>query len=145
MEEREAGISLELRDGYEFVVDFQQEGVAPLLMDEPPPVGNGRGPSPSRLLAAAIADCLSASALFCLRKARIDVKGMRTTASATLVRNERGRLRVGGVRVKIVPVVAAEDVPRMQRCLELFEDYCVVTESVRGGIDVAVDVEAATA
>jgi len=29
----------------------------------------------------------------------------------------------------------------MKRCLELFEEYCTVTASVRGGIDVAVEVE----
>jgi hypothetical protein len=29
----------------------------------------------------------------------------------------------------------------MQRCLELFEDFCVVTQSVRAGINVEVDVE----
>jgi len=29
----------------------------------------------------------------------------------------------------------------MQRCLELFEDFCVVTQSVRAGIAVDVAVE----
>jgi hypothetical protein len=29
----------------------------------------------------------------------------------------------------------------MRRCLELFEDFCTVTQSVRGGIDVQVQVE----
>lgn len=34
-----------------------------------------------------------------------------------------------------------EDGERIGRCLELFEDLCVVTQSVRTGIDVQVAVE----
>ena len=50
-------------------------------------------------------------------------------------------MRVSGIRVLIEPVVVESEQPRMQRCLELFEDFCVVTQSVRAGINVEVDVE----
>jgi organic hydroperoxide reductase OsmC/OhrA len=109
-------------------------------VDEPPPLGAGHGPNASRLLAAAVGNCLSASALLCLRKARIDVRGMRTTVRSSMVRNEKGRLRIGTIRVDIEPVVSPADRERMSRCLELFEDFCVVTQSVREGIDVEVAV-----
>jgi uncharacterized OsmC-like protein len=134
-------VSMELQDGYRFGVDFQMDGVPGLVMDEPAPLGSGEGPSAARLLAAAIANCLSASALFCLRKARIDVNGMRTRATASMVRDERGRLRVGAVDVRIEPETTPADADRIGRCLELFEDYCVVTQSVRGGLPVTVDVK----
>jgi len=134
-------LTLELEDGYRFLVDFEQDGVAPLLMDEPEPLGDSTGPNAARLLAAAVGNCLSASALYCLRRARIDVHGMRTTVSASLGRNEAGRLRVNAVAVRIEPVVDEADRSRMHRCLELFEDFCVVTQSVRGGIDVDVIVD----
>ena len=141
----EADVSIELQQGYQFLVDFHMDGVPPLMMDEPAPLGAGQGPNAARMLAAAVADCLSASALFCLRKAHVAVKGMRTSASASLVRDERGRLRVGAIRVKIQPEVDPADISRIGRCLELFEDYCVVTQSVRSGLDVSVEVEPATA
>ncbi len=141
MEEKPIVTTMELQDGYRFLVHFDQEGVAPLLMDEPPPLGEAQGPSPARVLAAAIGNCLSASALFCLRKARVDVKGMRTTVETRLARNEAGRARVGGVTVRIAVDVSPEDRPRMGRCMGLFEDFCVVTQSVRGGIPVDVSVE----
>jgi len=32
------------------------------------------------------------------------------------------------------------EMPRQERCLEQFEDFCIVTESVRRGIPVAVTV-----
>lgn len=141
MDDDTSQISMELQKGYEFLVDFHQDGVAPLLADEPPPLGEGHGPGASKLLAAAVGNCLSASALFCLSKARVEVTNMRTTVSFTRVRNEENRLRIGAIRVEIKPEVAEEDIPRMKRCLELFEDYCVVTQSVRGGIDVVVEVQ----
>jgi len=137
----EVTVSMELLDGYRFGVDFQMDGVPPLVMDEPPPLGTGDGPNAARVLAAAIANCLSASALFCLRKARVDVRGMRTRATAAMVRDERGRLRVGAVDVQIRPETAPADAGRIGRCLELFEDYCVVTQSVRTGLPVTVEVK----
>jgi organic hydroperoxide reductase OsmC/OhrA len=133
-------VSVELTDGYRFLVDFQMDGAAALVMDEPPPLGTGAGPNAARVLAAAIANCLSASALFCLRKARVEVGGMRTSATASLVRDDRGRLRVGAVSVHIQPEVGSGDAGRISRCLELFEDYCVVTQSVRAGLPVSVEV-----
>jgi uncharacterized OsmC-like protein len=139
----EVTVTMTLQDGYRFLVDFQQEGIPNLLLDEPEPLGEGRGPNAARLLAAAVGNCLSASALFCLRKARVDVRGMRTTVRASLVRTERGRLRVGAIQVEIHPEVAAADLDRIDRCLALFEDYCVVTQSVRDGLEVAVEVKPA--
>jgi hypothetical protein len=66
---------------------------------------------------------------------------MHTTVSASLERNEDGRLRVHAIAVQIEPVVDEAQHARMRRCLELFEDFCVVTQSVRGGIEVDVTVE----
>jgi organic hydroperoxide reductase OsmC/OhrA len=134
-------IRLDLEDNYRFVTDFGEPGAAPLLTDEPPPLGEGLGPSASRLLAAAVGNCLSASALFCLRRAHIDVRSMHAEVDVTMARNEAGRLRIGGIAVRIEPEVADEDVPRMKRCLEIFENYCTVAESVRSGIDVDVTVD----
>ena len=133
--------TMDLQDGYRFLVNFEQEGIPDLLMDEPEPLGDGTGPNAARVLAAAIGNCLSASALYCLRRAKIEVHGIHTTVSGTLERNDAGRMRVSGIRVLIEPVVEDSEQPRMQRCLELFEDFCVVTQSVRAGINVEVDVE----
>ena len=136
-------IAMDLDEGFGFIVDFDQEGVPPLLMDEPAPLGSGAGPNAARVLAAAVGNCLSASALYCLRKARIDVLDMHTTVSATMERDEADRLRVTNFDVRLHPVVEESDQPRMRRCMELFEDFCVVTQSVRAGIEVGVTVEPA--
>ncbi len=140
MTEESFEISMERVEAFGFDVDFRLEGVAPLRMDEPAPLGGGNGPNPARLLAAAVGNCLSASALFCLEKARIPVSGMRTTVRTSLGRNERGRVRIEALEVTVQPTVPEADRERIGRCLGLFEDFCMVTQSVRGGIDVSVDV-----
>jgi organic hydroperoxide reductase OsmC/OhrA len=137
-------VSLALEDGYRFTVDPGLPGAESFHVDEAPPIGAGSAASPSRVLAAAMASCLGSSLLFCLRKARIEVRALRVVARGTMVRNERGRLRVGGLHLELFPEVTAADEQRMQRCLEIFEDFCVVTESVRQGIPVVVGVATRT-
>ena len=133
-------IQLRLNEQYVQVVDFDLEAATQLVVDEPPPLGWNAGPNPTRLLGAAVGSCLGASLLFCLRKSRVAVHDLRTTVEGTLVRNERGRLRIGSLRVHLAPGVAAEDRARLARCTELFEDFCIVTQSVREGMAVALEV-----
>lgn len=139
-EENELTVSLTLESGYRFEADTGLPNVPRITLDEPAPLGEGAGPNPARLLTIAVANCLASSLLFCLRKARIDVSGMRAVASATVGRNERGRLRVSAIEVTLLPSVAREDVPRMGRCIDIFEDFCPVTAVVREGARVSVDV-----
>jgi uncharacterized OsmC-like protein len=138
-------LGLTLRDGYAFTVDFDTPGIAPITIDETPPLGAGPGPNPARVLGAAVGSCLGASLLFCLRKSRIDVRGLRVAVGGTIERNERGRLRIGEIKVRLAPDVPADQRERMSRCLEIFEDFCIVTGSVREGVAVAVEIEGASA
>lgn len=135
-------LTLDASAGYRQIADFDLPGVAPLLVDEPSPLGTGEGPNPARVLGAALGACLGASLLFCLRKARIDVRGIHTTVRGTLVRNERGRLRVGGVTVLLEPRIPLDQHDRVARCLTVFEDFCVVTASIRPALNISVEVRA---
>jgi uncharacterized OsmC-like protein len=133
-------LRLERLSGYQFRAEFGAGSIPPLVLDEPPPLGGGSGPNPARLLAAAVGDCLSASLVFCLSRARIEIAGLETRVLGTYRRNERGRLRIGSLAVSIQLDVAASDRERIAACLASFEDYCVVTASVRKGIEVSVKV-----
>jgi organic hydroperoxide reductase OsmC/OhrA len=139
-EEGKLTVSLKLEGEYRFEADFGLPGVQTMTLDEPAPLGEGAGPNPARLLAVAVADCLASSLLFCLRKARIEAAGMEASAVATMARNEKGLLRVSAIDVTLRPSVAAADIPRMNRCLEVFEDFCPVTPAIRQGVDVSVAV-----
>jgi uncharacterized OsmC-like protein len=131
-------LTLERLQNYEFRATFDWDHLAPIIVDESEPLGQRRGPNPSRLLAAAVGDCLSASFLFCLQKAKMEVKNIKTKVKGELTRNEKNRLRVGKIDVSIAVELADGQYDRINRCLELFEDYCVVTASVRKGIPVSV-------
>ena len=138
-------VTLTREDRYRFHVDFGDGSGATLVMDEPAPLGEGSGPSAARVLAASVGNCLSASLLYCLDKARVEATGMRTRVSGSIERNKGGRLRIGSLSVELEPELVDAPPARIARCLEIFEDFCTVTASVRGGLNVDVRVQVATA
>ena len=131
---------LTLIQGYKFKAEFDAEGTPALIVDEPKPLGENSGPDPTRLLSVAVGHCLSSSLLFCLTKARISIKNLETTIKATQERNDEGHWRVGKLEVQMLLEVNENDKNRVPRCLSLFEQYCTVTQSVRKGINVTVNV-----
>lgn len=140
MSERKIVTKLQLKDGYKFNVDFDIGYIPSLLVDETKPDGEGLGPNPPRLLAAAVGHCMSSSLIFCLKKARIPIVNIETIVTTNLFRNQIGKLRIRNMDVQINLKVNKQDKPRISRCLTLFEDYCTVTQSIRKGIEVSVNV-----
>ncbi|MFQ5536320.1 MAG: OsmC family protein [Gemmatimonadota bacterium] len=141
MSEAAFSLTVTLQEGYKFDVAFDNPDWPTILVDEPEPLGEDAGPNASRLLGAAVGNCLAASLLFCLQKARVEVQGLTARVSGVMTRNEKGRLRIGRMDVVLEPVMEGVPSGRLDRCLDIFEDFCVVTQSVRGGIDVNVTVE----
>lgn len=139
-EQKQFTIELDQLQGYEFKVRFDLDGIEPLLLDEPAPIGQGRGPNPSRLVAAAAANCLGASLLYCVSKNQPLQGSLRASATCTLGRNEQGRLRITGIDVRLELAATLEQAARTKRCLDLFEDFCVVSASLREGFPVSVAV-----
>ena len=141
-ETREYKVDLRLVRGYEFAATFRDDGDAlpPIVFDEAPPLGDGSGPNAVSGLAAAVGNCLAASLAFCLRKARVEPVDLTAAVVARVARNEQGRFRISGIDVELAPEVSEADRPRLERCERLFEDFCVVTESVRRGIPINVTV-----
>jgi len=140
-EASEFTVTIEQLEGLAFKVSWDWDTAPPLLMDEPEPIGRRHGPNAARLLGAAIANCLTASLTFCLQRSRLDVVGVTSRVTGTMVRNPAGRLRVGGyeVEIRLPETVSASGHP-LERCLGVFEDYCIVTSSVRQGLPVRVRV-----
>ncbi|MBV8107051.1 MAG: OsmC family protein [Hyphomicrobiales bacterium] len=134
-------IKITRQEKYRFLVDFG-ESISSMLADEPPPLGDGAGPSPERLLAAAVANCLCGSLLFAIGKFKGDPGHMRATATCATGRNADNRLRVTHIDVEIALGAKAEDIPHLDRALAQFEEFCTVSQSVRAGIPFAVSLRA---
>jgi len=139
-EERKLSIDVELLQNYEFKVDFHLEGVEDLIVDDLAPIGEGKGPSATMLVLAGVGNCLSASLVFCLRRSRVEVKDLKTEIEGILTRNEEGRWRIKKIDAKLHPLVDEQHQSQLKRCTEIFEQYCVATQSVREGIDVQVEI-----
>lgn len=131
-------VSIELKKGYQFLVRFEDvKGKPTLLCDEPPPLGDGEGPNPAAILGAAVGNCLAASFAFCLRRARLEPASLTASVTTHIARNERGRFRISSIDVELAPELAG-GAAGQKRCQELFEDFCIVTASIRQGIPVSV-------
>ncbi len=140
-ESDEIRITLDLEDGYTFRVSFDGTDLDALTTDEPPPLGQDHGPNPSRLLLTSVANCLSASLLFAMRKFKNTPGPIRTVITARAERNADGRWRIPKAWVEINLSKHAGSHDNLERILETFENYCVVTQSVRDGIEVDVTVK----
>lgn len=125
---------------YRFETHFDNAAVPALLTDEQAPLGGDTGPNPSRLLLTAVANCLMASLLFAMRKFKNEPGPLRALAKASIVRNPNNRLRIGRMAVDLELGVMASDVNMLDRILGQFEEFCIVTQSVRAAIPVDVRV-----
>ena len=91
------------------------------------------------MLAAAVANCLSASLLFALRKHKDDPGELTATVTGKVERVERFR-RVTGFDVQIRLGVPQESLPGLEKAVAVFENFCTVTQSVRHGVPVTVEI-----
>jgi uncharacterized OsmC-like protein len=130
-------ITVRLDHGYEFVATFDDvPGTPTLRFDEPEPLGRNEAPNAAAVLGAAVGACLSASLTFCLRRARVDIQDVTANVTTHVTRNDRGRFRIGGIDVELSPTLGSG--AQIDRCEDLFQDFCTVTASVKQGIPVHV-------
>lgn len=140
MSEQTFTITVEQQKDFAFLVRFDKDSVADLATDEGAPLGADAGPNPARLLTAAVANCLSASLLFALRKFKNQPEPISATATTRIGRNAENRLRIQGIDVQIRAGRKGAEMAHLDRVLGQFEEFCIVTQSVRDGIPVQVSV-----
>lgn len=126
--------------GYRFDISFDELRGVELHMDEPKPVGTSEGPSAAMMLSSAVGHCLASSLMFCMEKSRGNVKDIRADVETSLTRNDKGRWRVAGIKVNMKVDVNDIDKEKLERCKGIFEDFCIVTASVREGVKIDVEV-----
>jgi organic hydroperoxide reductase OsmC/OhrA len=107
-----------------------------------------KGPDAAQMLGMAILSCLSASLIFCLNKRGLNPDDLEARAIISFKKIEKGFTRIKQIDVKIAPKTGDEaTLKRLNQCLRemksenmMFEENCIITESVREGIKVNVDV-----
>lgn len=107
------------------------------------------GPDAATLLGMAVISCLSASFIFCLNKRDLTVDDLEAYADISFFKTEKGYQRIENIDVKITPKSKDPDViKRIKQCTRemrsgdmFFEETCIITPSVREGIDINVDVD----
>lgn len=139
----QATITVEWINDLTFKLSFDNPVLQELFVDEthesdsPDAVGL----DPSRFLLSAVLGCLNSSFAFCLKKSRIPLKAMSAKGILTIKRNEEGYLRVSQIDVELVPQIEIQSgIPRLERCMETFHNYCTTTASVRQGIPVNITI-----
>jgi len=136
---QEVSVTLTRQTKYQFTVDFGGT-LAPMLADEPAPLGDDAGPSPTQLLATAVGCCMSSSLLFASGRSKEDAGAVKTTVTCAIGRNERNRLRVLAMKVDMTLGVEPQTLPHLDQVLAQFEDFCTVSQSVQTGIPMSVTV-----
>jgi uncharacterized OsmC-like protein len=66
---------------------------------------------------------------------------LRAEVYTTLARNDMGRFRITHIKVRLFPEVSDPTV--LEKCRDMFEDFCIVTASVRNGVPVDVELDGA--
>jgi len=136
-------VGLNLESDMLFKCDLGEMKVKDCYIDEEHDVeAEMWGPNPSRMLGIAVLGCLSASFIFCLKKRKFSINDLDAQAEVVIVRNEKGFWRVRNIDVNIKPKI---DTPEMKKradqCRKMFEQYYTVTQAVREGIEVNVNLD----
>jgi uncharacterized OsmC-like protein len=132
-------VRLVQQSDYQFAIYFNEER-DPIFGDEPPPLGKSQGATPSQFLLAGVANCLSDSLLFALRKFKQNPEPIQTKAHCNIGRNDQNRLRILAIHVEIQIGVPGSTLENLDRVLAQFQDFCTVSSSVSLGIPVNVTV-----
>lgn len=140
-------ITMKRISGMQFQATFDKEQFEDLMLDEPESVPGGKDeyPNASRILAVAITNCLSASLTFCLEKSHAPLDDLEASTTVEIDRNEEGLWRVKNVDVDLKAGFDKLDestMKRFEKCKDRFFKYCIVSASIKDGIDINVNTTA---
>lgn len=136
-------VRLKLEEQMLFKCDLGQSMNQNLYIDERnKKVTNKIGTFSTKLLALSVLGCFAASFEFYLQKKEFSLSDLDGKAEVTLARNDKGFWRVKKIDIEILPKV---DNPKMHKrtdqCKKLFEQYCIISESLRKGFEVNVNLK----
>jgi uncharacterized OsmC-like protein len=132
----EVGIRLE--EEMIFKCDLGQIKLNNLFIDEQHKKSKDKiGPNPSKLLALSILGCMAASFAFCLQKKNFSLPDIEGKAVITSKRNKKGFWRLKKIDIVLNPTIESPEMyKRVDQCKKFFEQFCIISESIREGIEI---------
>ncbi len=139
--EYKSEVGIKLEDEMIFKCDLGQIQMNDLFIDEYHKRSiNKIGPNPSKLLALSVLACLASSFTFCVQKNNFSLSDIEGKAIITSKRNEKGFWRLKKIDIILNPKI---DNPQMRKradqCQKNFEQFCVISESIREGFDININ------
>lgn len=137
----EVGIKLE--DEMIFKCDLGKIQMNDLFIDEYNKRSiNKVGPNPSKLLALSVLGCLAGSLTFCLKKKKSSLSDIKGNAIITSMKNEDGFWRLKKIDITLNPRIDNSEMRKsMDQCQKSFEQFCIISESLREGIDININID----
>ena len=148
--EENTKVSINLESDMIFKLQNAYKDLDSLLIDETLEDQKEKvGPDAASLLGLAVISCLSASLLFCLNKRNLTLDDLQAKADISFKEPKKGYKRVASIDVKMIPKTSNPEVlKRLKQCIKeikdghmFFEESCIITPSVREGINVEVKIE----
>ncbi|MBD3193714.1 MAG: hypothetical protein GF317_01565 [Candidatus Lokiarchaeota archaeon] len=147
--EENTKVSIKLQKDMIFQLEKTYKSLNTLLIDESLEEDKEKlGPDAASLLGMAVISCLSASFIFCLQKRNLSLDDLEANADISFKEPKKGYMRIDTINVNLKPKTKDSEVlKRMKQCIRelksghmFFEESCIITPSVREGINIHVNV-----
>lgn len=141
--EYKSEVGIKLEDDMIFKCDLGQIKIDNLFIDEKNKKPHEKvGPNPSKLLALSVLGCMGASFAFCLKKYNLLLSDFKGKAIITSKRNENGFWRLKKIDIKLYPMIKNSKMRRrVDQCQKEFRQFCIISESLKEGIEINTDFE----
>ena len=148
--EENTKVSIKLKKEMVFELQNTYKNLNSLLIDETLDDEIEKvGPDAASLLGMAVISCLSASFIFCMNKRNLTLDDLEAKADISFKEPRPGYKRIDTIDVKIIPKTSDPGVlKRVKQCIKeikgghmFFEESCIITPSVREGINIQVKLE----
>ncbi len=138
-DEYKSEVGIRLEEEMLFKCDLGQIKMDNLFIDDRHKKSKDKiGPNPSKLLALSLLGCMGASFAFCLQKKNFSLSDFEGKAFITSKRNEKGFWRIKKINIELQPKI---DSPKMRKraeqCQKFFEQFCIISESIKEGIEIS--------
>jgi uncharacterized OsmC-like protein len=141
--ELKSRVGLKQEEEMVFKCDLGNINMNPLYIDEKHKKEIDRiGTSPTKLLALSVLGCLAASFIFCIQKKGLSLLNLEGKATVYIARNKENFWRVKKIETLLIPKTNDPIIQkRINQCKKFFEQYCIISESIRRGINIDVKIE----